>query len=283
MLVDWKVSTLYLISIDICETWLTKDYKCFWHAPYTAVSCVVVKFGSRPLISVYFRSKLELICGYAFFVRYSQSLPRRHRSRSTTQSDHTPTPAARNTGYTPHHGDYECDEAPPQYDSVMQYNEPSPHYSARIKYNRNRELYAPTRTATHPHGTDQLGFYSSSTRQAIPYNTQPNHKPDNTTMRSVTRSIYNHVYSEDEGIVVNSESDSSGSQFATYDKQDTRSAPGQFSQSKYDSYARYNPQYQPVRANDPNYRNYIWDGANGAAYELRGYGGGRSRDNNNGE
>lgn len=94
----------------------------------------------------------------------------------------------------------------------------------------------------------------------MPYrceSTYPN-TPVNTT-RSATRSYYSNGYSEDEGIVVNSESDSSVSQFATHDNRDTYTVPGQPSLPSYDSYKRYT-RHEPVVARTFDYNRHATKG-----------------------
>lgn len=115
----------------------------------------------------------------------------------------------------------------PRQDKTITYTQ-TPHYTARIKYNNNRELYAPScRPASNLNAAIELDFYSTATRQAVPYNPVPQYTADTKTARaSVPRQQYSNVYSEDEGIVINSESDSSVSQFATYDNREKHSVTG---------------------------------------------------------
>lgn len=90
--------------------------------------------------------------------------------------------------------------------------------------------------------TSELDFYSSSTRHAVPYVTSshkypPNHHPVGTSKPKVSRDagnmFHNTICSEDEGIVVNSESDSSMSQFASFDTRELCAVTGQPSLPNY--------------------------------------------------
>ena len=163
----------------------------------------------------------------------------------------------------------------PPFDSLYRYLEPATQASTRTKYNRNKELYAPSsRTATTP-DTLELDFYSSTTRPVAPYRTETyqygkstynNKQEHGNTSRSVTRSQYSNAYSEDEGIVVNSESDSSVSQFATYDNRSNYTVPGQSAQPTYDTYSKYDYRAQPVRSTTFDYSNHTWRRNNGDIY-----------------
>lgn len=104
----------------------------------------------------------------------------------------------------------------------------TPHHTTREGY--NRELYAPSQTQSHKTDTIELDFYSTISRHATPYkpitvSTNHYHTPIQTRQshsagRSVKKSN-NSTYSEDEGVVMTSESDSSVSQYPTYENRDS--------------------------------------------------------------
>lgn len=183
--------------------------------------------------------------------RSTQSPVRSRSNYSTNQS------SAYNTDYSKYsHNTLTHEEA-----SSYNHFEPSNHYSTRTQYNRNRELYAPSsRTLTNQNDPLRLDFYSGSTRKAVPYN--PNQTI--TPTHSVSRHKASHVYSEDEGIVVNSESDSSVSQFASYENREKYLIAAPPNQVLHrEPYSRYPVSGRKDTAPGFEYTRYTWNPTNG--------------------
>lgn len=167
--------------------------------------------------------------------RYCNSLSRRashsHYSDQThgwlagRQSDHsyqdTATTAHYSTPPTLQAND-KTTQTPYRYTPSEEYCDVSAHYSARVKYNQNRELYAPSnRPMAGRHSLYNMEFYPTqgSRRSTVvtPTNARQIQVAAESDRSHNRRSHLNAANSEDEGVVTNCESDSSGSQYATLD------------------------------------------------------------------
>ena len=193
---------------------------------------------------------------FLFLYRYSHSLPRRNRlySQSTTQSSQKPPnrrsyhspqrqTAQFQTGvhsYSTPYKETNYKQLPsgmtPIDNQVIYSNHEDTTLTARYTaaregQNHNRELYASSNPQPLRADTLELDFYSTISRHATPYKpisvstTHNYHTPAITRQshsagRSGKRSN-NSTYSEDEGVVMTSESDSSVSQYPTYENRDS--------------------------------------------------------------
>lgn len=122
----------------------------------------------------------------------------------------------------------------------------TPHYTSRVQHNNNqgRGLYAPVqRTPANNNEVIGLDFYSTLTRSSaaqkpISVSTHNHHMTPQSQPRQSQSSgqertrgkHHNTTYSEDEGVVMTSESDSSVSQYPMYENRDSIIAANQQSQ-----------------------------------------------------
>ena len=230
------------------------------HPPSFQISWCQNKYHCQTRVSCSGHSPLEVDgCDpyhYLFPFRYSHSLPRRNRlySQSTTQSSQKPpnrrsyhSPQRRTSqfqtgvhSYSTPYKDTNYKQLPsgmtPIDNQVIYSNHEDTtltdrYTAAREGQNHNRELYASSNPQPLRADTLELDFYSTISRHATPYKpisvstTHNYHTPAITRQshsagRSGKRSN-NSTYSEDEGVVMTSESDSSVSQYPTYENRDS--------------------------------------------------------------
>lgn len=121
-------------------------------------------------------------------------------------------------------------------------------------HDRKKELYASNTTPTLEEGDDEAGLYASIKTPMIRRQRRPLYSEQR--MSAGRRSIPHTAYSEDEGVVLHCESESSGSHYAPSDNR-----------ALYDPVDTQREPHSPNKALDYT-KKYLWEKTSDATYEA---------------